>query len=696
MTAPDARAAALPDDAVDAVSRELGAARVSTPPEREGGPAAAAPLPAASPLPAQAPPPTAPGEAHTHLPTVRTSDRDALLISALLRAGSEPGAGSDAANSPASPPPVLTTHSRRVTSPTPAEVDAALGGLPDLLEARGGGGGGGEAGTPRFGSRISQSGLDSGDDSDTDGDEEEDASGRGQDGSWRRAQRSESTRVRLASADDSDPFWRSRTKHFLVFTQAGKPVFSRYGDTASLAGFTASLAALCAFTVDTAGGGRGEQLRSFRSATHQFVFLHRGQLTLVCISATGEPEAVLRRQLHLLHSLVVCLLTSGVDKTLAKSPKFDPRTLLGGTERVFSRLVRSFTWDPSTWTAALAPLPLSVGARRSATAALAAACATHGLLTALLVTPDRLVASAQPRRAAALHPDDVLLVCTLVRGARSFRDASESFSPVCLPRYNSAAFVYAYVAWLAPVACLVLLTPSPEGFPGCAEARKTVELAFTREKVLLAVFSAQQRSPAALAAALQRPPGGGGIGALVSGTLWHFLYLAQPHGRAPQLVCPPFGPPLTDRASQRAVMRAYAALHSDVHGGASVGTTSTAAGTAGGVSSSSGSSALTVATGASATLAALTSSSATAAAAQQQQQQPQPPPYQHGSSPASVPAVQRVHLRSSDEHCLLAVVGDTFELYAVFDPLTETPAAVGVANRLCAWLRTQDVELLCP
>ena len=595
---------------------------------------------------------------------------------------------------------MLTGHSRRVTSPTPAEVDAALGGLPDLLEARGGGGGGGEPGTPRFGSRTSQSGLDSGDDSDTDCDEEEDPGGRGQDSSSRRSHRSESTRARLASADDSDPVWRSRSKHFLVFTQAGKPVYSRYGDTASLAGFTASLAALCAFTVDTAGSGRGEHLRSFRSATHLFVFLHRGQLTLVCISSTAEPEAVLRRQLHLLHSLVVCVLTSGVDKTLAKSPKFDPRTLLGGTERVFSRLVRSFTWDPSTWTAALAPLPLSVGARRSATAALAAACATHGLLTALLVTPDRLVASAQPRRAAALHPDDVLLVCTLVRGARSFRDASESFSPVCLPRYNSAGFVYAYVAWLAPVACLVLLTPSPEGFPGCAEARKTVELAFTREKVLLAIFSAQQRSPAALAQALQRPPGGGGIGALVSGTLWHFLYLAQPHGRAPQLVCPPFGPPLTDRASQRAVMRAYAALHSDVHGGASVGTTSTAAGAAGGASGASnggGSAALTVSTGASATLAALTSSasSATATAAAQQQQQ-QPPPYLHSSSPASVPAVQRVHLRCSDEHCLLAVVGDTFELYAVFDPLTETPAAVGVANRLCAWLRTQDVELLCP
>jgi hypothetical protein len=54
-----------------------------------------------------------------------------------------------------------------------------------------------------------------------------------------------------------------------------------------------------------------------------------------------------------------------------------------------------------------------------------------------------------------------------------------------------------------------------------------------------------------------------------------------------------------------------------------------------------------------------------------------------------------VHFRCSDAHCLLAVVGESFELYAVFDPLTDTPAAVAVANRLCAWLRTQEAELLC-
>lgn len=542
-------------------------------------------------------------------PLFRTSgpvERDALAISALLRAGSAdavPEEGGEelpgSAVPPASSPSVVAAPPgrARVTSPTPAEVDEALGGLPALLASRRGCGGTGGG----------------------DSEEEEEAA---------RAARSRHTAAQLAE-DDSCPAWRAHRRHFFVFTAAGKPVYSRYGEAASLAGFTASLAALCAFVQDT--GGTGEALLSFRSASHAFTFLHRGPLTLAAVTAGAQPQRLIRRQLQLLHSLVISLLTSGVEKALEKSPRFDARTLLGGTERVFQALVHSFTWDPSTWLHASPPLALPCGARRCASAALAAAIASQGLLAALLLTPDRLVASAQPRRGQAMHPDDVLLVCTLVRSARSFRDAAESFSPVCLPVYNPAAFAYAYVAWLAPQACLVLLTAHPDGFPGCSVARRAIEAALTRDKILLAVFSAQQRAPMMLSA-LPKPAGGGGIGA---SSLWHFLYLST---GSSQFVFPPFAAPLSSKALQKRLLRAYAELHCAVH------------------------------------------APVTAAAAV-------------GS--AAPPASQRVHLRVSEAQCLLAVVGESFELYAAFDPLTDTPLAVAVANRLCAWLRTQEAELLC-
>ena len=59
------------------------------------------------------------------------------------------------------------------------------------------------------------------------------------------------------------------------------------------------------------------------------MFLERGPLYLVAVAATGEPVAVLRLQLHLLHSQILCILTDGFQKVLARNARFETRRLLG-------------------------------------------------------------------------------------------------------------------------------------------------------------------------------------------------------------------------------------------------------------------------------------------------------------------------------------------------------------------------------
>ncbi len=74
----------------------------------------------------------------------------------------------------------------------------------------------------------------------------------------------------------------------------------------------------------------------------------------------------------------------------------------------------------------------------------------------VLLAGERVVALAQPR-AHPLHAHDVLLLSSFVLGSDSFRAASESFSPICLPRFNPSAFLHAYVRFLDEVTtpCLV-------------------------------------------------------------------------------------------------------------------------------------------------------------------------------------------------------------------------------------------------
>ena len=59
------------------------------------------------------------------------------------------------------------------------------------------------------------------------------------------------------------------------------------------------------------------------------VFIVRGSLYLVAVSSRGEPAAVLRRQLAVLYSQILCILTNGFERMFARNPRFDSRRLLG-------------------------------------------------------------------------------------------------------------------------------------------------------------------------------------------------------------------------------------------------------------------------------------------------------------------------------------------------------------------------------
>jgi hypothetical protein len=294
---------------------------------------------------------------------------------------------------------------------------------------------------------------------------------------------------------DNDAKWLARRKHFFVLSDAGKPIYSRYGDESALAGFTAALAAIVSVAEEPGGGGdKGDKLHSVSfspggvgGAQRSMVFLTRGPVYLVALAATGEPAVVLRRQLELLHSQLISILTQAVERALRKSSRFDMRNLLGGVDAVFGTLAHGFTWDPACLLRAWLPLPFPGNSRKSITAALSAALAGPmgpGAHAALLLTQRHVVSMATPRRAPSVDPDDVIILANFVRSSESFKSNPESFSPVCLPRFNANAFVYAYVAFLEPEVCLVLVSTQNDSFHALAEARVGVEEALRVDGLL--------------------------------------------------------------------------------------------------------------------------------------------------------------------------------------------------------------------
>jgi hypothetical protein len=386
----------------------------------------------------------------------------------------------------------------------------------------------------------------------------------------------------------------------------------RYGDENSLAGFMAILQAMISYVQDS-----GDTLHSVRAGDYLVVFLVRGSLYLVAAAATGEPAAVLAQQLHVFYQQLIAILTNAVERAFIKSPKFDMRQLLGGTVPVLQALIKSFTWNPALLLGAIPPLPLPPTARKAAFSALQAVHVPH-LQFAVLLSGSQVVAVLSPR-GAPMHHQDLLLVSNFVHSSESFR-LSESFSPVCLPHYNPAAFLYTYITYVQGGACLLLLSSAPDSFHELAAARVTIENNLKKQNVIGAI----QRMTAEPLLQLSKIPAGAGGGTLGQTPLWHFLFHYTTLG---QVVSSQFRTPLDTKKTQKRLLREYQRVFAITH-----------------------------------------------------------------ANP-SMTAQHRVHFRAGENHVLLAVMGQDFELYATFDPLTDKASAVPICNRLCVWLNQKEADL---
>ncbi|KAK9807508.1 hypothetical protein WJX72_001125 [[Myrmecia] bisecta] len=428
--------------------------------------------------------------------------------------------------------------------------------------------------------------------------------------------------------NESDEAWRRERKHMFVLSNAGKPVFAAHGDENALAGFMAIIQAMMSFVQD-----KGDQLQSIRAGLHLVVFVEKGPFYLVAVSATGEPEAALKLQLELLYGQILSILTNGVEKRFAHNPRYDARGLLGGTYTVLRSLKDSFETDPAAMLSAYLPLPLASTLRHAALTTLQAAVKGVNATWGLLLAGDMVVALAQPR-ASPMHPLDLLLLSNFVRSTDSFRQ-SESFSPVCLPYFQPAGHMHAYINYLHQEAglCLVLLSSQPEQFytvcPEIAQAAQE-QLASTgvTEAVAAAMHDDAHRGRLHIAD-LPKAAGGGSVGTT---PLLHFLYKVPSRG---QFIMPAICAPLDTQSARQALMPAYARVHAAMfrasEGGASAGL-----------------------------------------------------------------APQRVHYSQDSERTMLAYVSPEYEVYAVYDALTDKQTAVQLCHKLGSYIKSQQTDLFVP
>lgn len=273
--------------------------------------------------------------------------------------------------------------------------------------------------------------------------------------------------------DPSDEDWRSQRKHVFVLSEAGKPIYSRYGSVEALSATMGVMTALVSFVQSA-----GDAIRAIYAEDHKLVFLQQGPLLLVAVSRTPQSAAQLRGELLAVHAQIVSTLTrASVARIFAHKQNYDLRRLLAGSERTLDRLLDSVEQDPGALLlGAVRCVPLA-RPLRDALGTLLRRCTAPGLALSVLAVGGRLITVAQERNVLAecrLDPADLQLLLDWV-GAPAFA-AGEAWAPVCLPRFNPDGFFYAYVARLdsMPV-CLLLLGTNREAFHAMAACRRLVE-----------------------------------------------------------------------------------------------------------------------------------------------------------------------------------------------------------------------------
>lgn len=359
--------------------------------------------------------------------------------------------------------------------------------------------------------------------------------------------------------------WKSKRKHFLILSSAGKPIYNRHGDDNLISGYIGIIQTIISFYE-----GAHDQLKGFTAAGARFVVMSQGPLYLVAISKLGENDLQLRVQLEALYMQILSTLTlPNLTHMFSNRPSTDLRRPLQGTEPLLSALADTFTrGSPPTLLSALECLKVRKTHRQVINdTLLRTRCET--LLYGLIVASGRLVSVVRPRK-HSLHPSDLQLIFNMLFEARGVKaGGGENWIPLCLPGFNKNGYLYMYVSFVSAYEsggeegregqnetgkpddiAILLISANKESFYDLRKMRDSLVEELEANGSMAIIKSAVRRG---------RPTATD----IVPGTvLRHFLYKSRANV---QFTMPSYEPSFTTLLAKRRLLSLYHALHASVH-----------------------------------------------------------------------------------------------------------------------------------
>ncbi|XP_052465636.1 vacuolar fusion protein MON1 homolog B isoform X1 [Carassius gibelio] len=347
--------------------------------------------------------------------------------------------------------------------------------------------------------------------------------------------------------------WRQHRKHVFVLSEAGKPIYSRYGSEEALSSTMGVMMALVSFVQS------GDNIiRSVYSDEHTVVFMQLGPLVLVSVSSSRQSEQQLRNELLYVYNQIISMLTqASITRIFEHKKNYDLRRLLAGSEKILDGLLNLVDSDPSFLLSAVHCLPLASSLRDSLSQILQKAI-TPNLVFSILIAKNQLLTIVQEKMVideARLEPADLHLLLNLI-GASSAFQAGEIWTPICLPSFNPDCYFYAYISYLDPpecTVCLVLLSTDKEAFYSVAGCKRKIEEAMQTQNALSSIAKAHSYS----------------VSQVGVSDLRHFMYkpfdVPDNHRQLTQFTSPEMEAPYSSEEEQMRLLDLYRDMHGRIH-----------------------------------------------------------------------------------------------------------------------------------
>lgn len=347
--------------------------------------------------------------------------------------------------------------------------------------------------------------------------------------------------------------WRQHRKHVFVLSEAGKPIYSRYGSEEALSSTMGVMMALVSFVQS------GDNIiRSVYSDEHTVVFMQLGPLVLVSVSSSRQSEQQLRNELLYVYNQIISMLTqASITRIFEHKKNYDLRRLLAGSEKILDGLLNLVDSDPSFLLSAVHCLPLASSLRDSLSQILQKAI-TPNLVFSILIAKNQLLTIVQEKMVideARLEPADLHLLLNLI-GASSAFQAGEIWTPICLPSFNPDCYFYAYISYLDPpecTVCLVLLSTDKEAFYSVAGCKRKIEEAMQTQNALSSISKAHSYS----------------VSQVGVSDLRHFMYkpfdVPDNHRQLTQFTSPEMEAPYSSEEEQMRLLDLYRDMHGRIH-----------------------------------------------------------------------------------------------------------------------------------